>query len=330
MLNWGVLSTAKIAREHVMPALARASNGRLVALASRERARAAEIAAPYGLRHVFGSYEALLDSSEVDAVYLPLPTADHAAWTLKAIAAGKHVLCEKPIAMEAGEIAAIEAAARARGVLVAEAFMVFYHPQWQAVRRLVSDGAVGRLRRVEGCFTYYNVDPANMRNRTALGGGALRDIGVYPLVTARLATGAEPLRVRAAIERDPAFGTDRLCVCEAEFETFSMGFTVSTQLAHRQTMLFHGEDGTIELTAPFNPGRYGEDTVVLSDRMRGTQTIHRFANADQYRLQAEAFADAALGGSATVFPLSASRANQAAIDALFRAGESGTWEPVAL
>ncbi|UIJ71543.1 Gfo/Idh/MocA family protein [Aurantimonas sp. HBX-1] len=328
MLNWGILSTAKIGRERLIPAIAESRNGSLAAIASRDGERAFEVAATYGIRQALGSYEALLASPDVEAVYIPLPTAQHAEWTLKAIAAGKHVLCEKPMGMNAGEIAEIEAAAEAAGVVVAEAFMVTYHPQWLTVRDLLAAGAVGRLRHVEATFSYHNVDPANMRNRPELGGGALRDIGVYPLVTARFATGLEPERVRATIGIDPEFGTDSFVTGTVDFGDFSMSLTLGTGLAHRQIMVFHGEDGVIEMAAPFNAGLYDADSVTLHDRPRRKAEIFRFPGVNQYRLQVEAFADKVRGREAELFPLASSRRNQAAIDALFEAGRTGDWVDV--
>ncbi|MBB4005448.1 Gfo/Idh/MocA family protein [Aurantimonas endophytica] len=329
MLNWGILSTAKIGRDRLIPAIAESLNGSLVAIASRDGERAFEIAATYGIRQAFGSYEALLASPDVEAVYIPLPTAQHAEWTLKAIAAGKHVLCEKPMGMNAAEIAEIAAAAEAAGIVVAEAFMITYHPQWLTVRDLVASGAIGRLRHVESTFSYHNVDPANMRNRPELGGGALRDIGVYPLVAARFATGLEPRRVRANVVIDPAFGTDSFVTGTADFGDFGLSLTLGTGMAHRQTMVFHGEDGVIEVAAPFNAGLYDGDSVTLHDRQHRRAEIFRFPGVNQYRLQVEAFAEKARGRDVALFPLESSRRNQAAIDALFEAGRTGDWVDVA-
>ncbi|HEX2019014.1 MAG TPA: Gfo/Idh/MocA family oxidoreductase [Aurantimonas sp.] len=328
MLNWGILSTAKIARERLIPAIAESRNGALAAIASRDGDRASEMARTFGIGRAFGSYEALLESPDVEAVYVPLPTAQHAEWTLKAIAAGKHVLCEKPMGMNAAEIAQIAKAADAAGVVVSEAFMVTYHPQWLAVRDLLAAGAIGRLRHVESAFSYHNVDPANMRNRPELGGGALRDIGVYPLVAARFATQQEPRRVRAAVTIDPAFGTDSFVTGTVDFGEFAMSLYLGTGLAHRQTMAFHGEDGFIEVAAPFNAGLYDGDSVALHDRQHRKAEIFRFPGINQYRLQVEAFADRVRGHDVAIFPLESSRRNQAAIDALFAAGESGDWVDV--
>jgi predicted dehydrogenase len=328
MFRWGVLSTAKIAREHVLPAIQESQNGVATAIASRDGARARALADRFGVPHAFGSYEELLASREVDGIYIPLPTAHHVEWTLKAVRAGKHVLCEKPIALDAGDIPAIEEAARARGVLVAEAFMVFYHPQWHKVRDLVQGGAIGRLRHVQGAFSYFNVDAGDMRNRVELGGGALADIGVYPTVATHLVTGRKPARLRATIERDPRFGTDIYAEVTADFGDFHLSFYCSTQMALRQSMVFHGETGFIEVHAPFNAGDFDHHRIELHDQARSEARVFRFPGTRQYRLEVEAFADRATGGTADVFPLSGSHENQKVIDAIFRAGRHEGWEPV--
>lgn len=328
MFRWGILSTAKIAREHVIPALNDSENGLVTAIASRDASRARALADRLGAPHAFGSYEEMLASDAVDGVYIPLPTSDHVEWAVKAADAGKHVLVEKPLALRASDIAQVIAARDRNEVLVCEAFMVAYHPQWRKVRELIAEGAIGRLRHVQGAFTYFNVDPVNMRNRPELGGGALPDIGVYPTVATRLSTGKEPLRVRARVERDPSFGTDIYSHVTADCGDFDMTFYVSTQMAARQSMVFHGETGFIEVATPFNARIYGDDTVTLFNQNHTGATVHRFPDTRQYRLQAEAFVRAVRGEAVEVFPLESSVKNQKVIDAVFRAGESGGWEEV--
>lgn len=231
MFRWGVLSTAKIGREHLLPAMVEAENGVLSAIASRDLSKAKALADRFGARHAFGSYEELLASKEVDGVYIPLPTSQHVEWAAKAIEAGKHVLVEKPLALDAKDILPLIKLRDQKKVLVCEAFMVIYHPQWIKVRELIASGAIGRLRHVQGAFSYYNVDPSNMRNQLDLGGGALPDIGVYPTVSTRFSTGKEPLRVQATIERDKTFGTDIYSSIRADFGDFELSFYLSTQMA---------------------------------------------------------------------------------------------------
>ncbi|TPM03864.1 Gfo/Idh/MocA family oxidoreductase [Mesorhizobium sp. B2-3-10] len=328
MFRWGVLSTAKIGREQLLPAIVEAENGVLSAIASRDLSKAKALGDRFGARHAFGSYEELLASNEVDGVYIPLPTSQHVEWTAKAIEAGKHVLVEKPLALDAKDIAPLIKLRDQKKVLVCEAFMVIYHPQWIKVRDLIAGGAIGRLRHVQGAFSYYNVDPNNMRNKLDLGGGALPDIGVYPTVSTRFSTGKEPLRVQATIERDKTFGTDIYSSIRADFGDFELSFYLSTQMAARQVMVFHGEKGFIELFSPFNAGLYDHHRVELHNQNHTEAQVFRFPGTQQYRLEVETFARAALGGKERVFTLEESVLNQKVIDAIFRAGDTGGWETV--
>jgi predicted dehydrogenase len=326
MFRWGILSTAKIAREQLIPAIVEADNGVLSAIASRDAGKASALAGRFGAPHSFGSYEELLASDVVDGVYIPLPTSQHVEWAKKAAEAGKHVLVEKPLALDAADILPLIALRDERKVLISEAFMVVHHPQWIKVRELVASGAIGRLRHVQGAFSYYNVDPDNMRNQLSLGGGALPDIGVYPTVSTRFVTGREPLRVQATIERDKTFGTDIYSSIRQDFGDFELSFYLSTQMAARQLMVFHGEKGFIEVHSPFNAGLYDHHRVELHNQNHTEATVFRFPGAQQYRLQVEAFARAALGGKDRVFTLEESVLNQKVIDAIFRAGEHDGWE----
>lgn len=328
MFRWGVLSTAKIAREHVIPAILESENGVLAAIASREEARARALAQRFGAPHAFGSYKALLASDTVDGVYIPLPTSDHVEWAIKAADAGKHVLVEKPLALRASDIQQVIDARDRNSVVVSEAFMVFYHPQWMKVRELIAAGAIGRLRHVQGAFSYFNRDPDNMRNKPELGGGALLDIGVYPVVTTRIATGTEPLRVRATVERDRDFGTDIYANVTADFGTFDLSFYCSTQMALRQEMVFHGKEGFIQVQAPFNAGDFDHHRIELHDQRRVEARVFRFPGTRQYRLEVEEFARVASGGDGGVFTLEESVRNQKVIDATFAAGENGDWAQV--
>ncbi len=328
MFRWGILSTAKIARELVIPAILDSSNGVVAAIASRDEARAVDLARRFGVARTFGSYEAMLASDAIDGVYVPLPTSQHVEWTAKAADAGKHVLCEKPIALAASEIDTLIAVRDRTGVVVSEAFMVTYAPVWAKVRELLAAGTIGRLRQVQGAFTYYNRDPANMRNRPELGGGGLPDIGVYPTVTTRFATGREPLRLQASLERDPEFGTDVWASVRADFGDFEMSFYIATQLANRQVMVFHGDAGFIEVKSPFNADRYGAEEIEVTSRNHAESKVYRFPDSRQYRREIEAFATKATGGEAEIFPLESSRANQRMIDAIYRAATHGGWETV--
>ncbi len=333
MLSIGLLSTATIAREHLIPAFQSASNANLTAVASRELSKAKKLARQLDVSTTFGSYEELLESDEVDAVYIPLPTSQHIDWCLKAAAAGKHVLCEKPIALKAGEIKKLQRAASKHGVLISEAFMVTYHPQWRKVRDLIASGKIGNLRQVQGSFTYFNKDPDNMRNIPKLGGGVLPDIGVYPTVATRFATGQEPLRVQSRVDFDPKFKTDCYASVRAEFKDFELSFYISTQMSNRQTMVFHGDKGFIELSAPFNSNLYEGDEVKLHNAGHSETRTYRFTGVNQYRLQVEAFANAVAGKKSDVFTLEDSLLNQKVIDAIYKASNpkatnSARWQKV--
>jgi predicted dehydrogenase len=328
MFRWGVLSTAKIAREQLLPAIADAQNGVISAIASRDAQKARALADRFGAPHSFGSYDELLASDTVDGVYIPLPTSQHVEWAARAAEAGKHVLVEKPLALDAKDIVPLIAIRDRKKVLICEAFMVVYHPQWIKVRDLIAEGAIGRLRHVQGAFSYYNVDPNNMRNNLDLGGGALPDIGVYPTVATRFSTGKEPNRVQATIERDKNFGTDIYSSIRADFGDFELSFYLSTQMAARQSMVFHGDKGFIEVASPFNAGLYDHHRIELHNQNHSEAQVFRFPGTQQYRLEVEAFARAAQGGKDEVFTLENSILNQKVIDAIFRAGEHDGWEKV--
>ncbi|WP_412050861.1 MULTISPECIES: Gfo/Idh/MocA family protein [unclassified Hoeflea] len=328
MFRWGIMSTAKIGREQVIPQLLDSENGVVSAIASRDHGRARALADRFGVPHAFASYEELLASPEIDGVYIPLPTSQHIEWAIKAAEAGKHVLCEKPISLHADEIAPLIKARDANNVLVCEAFMVTYHPQWKKVRELLAAGAVGRLRHVQGAFSYFNKDPQNMRNQPELGGGGLPDIGVYVAVSTRFSTGAEPVRLQATVERDADFGTDIYASVKADFGDFDLTFYVSTQMAARQLMVFHGDEGYLEVTAPFNAGDFGNPEVALYSRNHDRAEVFRFPGVRQYRLQAEAFVRKVGGSDDEVFTLEQSVLNQKLIDAAYRAADHDGWEKV--
>ena len=321
-VRWGILGAAKIAREWLIPAIQLSSGGIVTAIASRDHEKGEAIQARFNIPHLYASYESLLNSNEVDAIYVPLPNSLHVEWTHKAIAAGQHVLCEKPLAMHADEIDGLIEARDRSGLVVGEGFMVVHHPQWQLVKSLIANGKIGRLQMVQGCFAYFNMDPDNIRNRNGLGGGALRDIGVYPLVVTRFVTGQEPRVAHARIDFDPQFGTDRWANCDLQFDDFALSFYCTTQAARRQQMTFHGDRGWLQLDAPFNAGVYDIARVKFraNDAERVEETI--FPTANQYQLLIENFNAAVIGQSVLAFSLESSRANQRGIDMLFTANRA--------
>lgn len=315
MIRWGVLGAANIADKFVVPAIQRSCNGRVTHIAARDDARAKAFAAKHDILTTCASYDALLQSNDVDAVYIPLPTASHFDWCRKALEAGKHVLCEKPIAMTAAQVRELIALRDATGLLCAEAFMVAHHPQWRYVRERIAAGIIGKLEHVEGSFTYFNDDPHALKNNRELGGGGVRDIGVYPVVTTRIATGEEPLAVRAEVTIDPRYGTDKLAVCDLRFAEFSLHFYCGTQRARRQSMVFHGTRGWIAVDAPFNPGVYDRARVRTRTDSTGEVESVTFDDTDQYQSMVENFCSKLLGQSAEIaFPLESSLANQIVID----------------
>ena len=299
-LRWGVLSPARIGTEKVIPAMQRAERCQVVALASRDAARAEQAANQLGIPRAHGSYEALLADPEVDAVYIPLPNHLHAEWTIAAAAAGKHVLCEKPLALGAAEAESMVTACATAGVVLYEAFMYRFHPSWLAVQDLVAGGRIGELRAVDVWFSYFNDDPANIRNILEVGGGAMWDIGCYAVSVARLLFGTEPGSIDAVVHRDPVSGVDTLTTGVLGFPAGSATFGVSTRVEPDQRVHVYGSDGRLSVAIPFNipPGRpvdvlvtHGGDPPVAP----ATEVL-TFGPADQYTLQAEAFARAVLDG----------------------------------
>lgn len=312
-VRWGILGAAKFAREHMGPALTLAPGGHVAALATSDAAKAAPFRAfAPGLR-VHDSYDALLADRGIDAVYIPLPNRLHVEWSLKAMRSGKHVLCEKPMAMQASDFDTLIAARDAAGVLAAEAFMIVHHPQWQRARQLLADGAVGRLARIDGAFSFSNRDANNIRNQAALGGGGLRYIGVYVMGGVRFATGLEPTEVRSRIEWDN--GVDTYAAITARFGEADYAAFTSIRMHPRQEITFHGEAGVLRLPVPFNARVFGEARLELH---RGTETvIERWPAVNQYELQAAAFNRAVRDGAAYACPLEFSRGTQLMMDAAF-------------
>jgi predicted dehydrogenase len=251
-LRWGVLSTAKIAREKVIPGMKNADRCELVALASRDAERGQESARELGIPKAYGSYEDLLSDDDVDAVYIPLPNHLHAEWTIAAARAGKHVLCEKPLALNAKDAQQMVDVCAQEGVKLMEAFMYRFHPSWVAVRELVSSGRIGELRTVQSWFSFFNDDPHNIRNISEYGGGALFDIGCYSLNLSRMLFGGEPVRVEASVAYEPATDVDVLTTGILEFENGVATFSCSTRVEPDQRVHIYGSEGRISIGIPFN------------------------------------------------------------------------------
>jgi predicted dehydrogenase len=331
-IRWGILSTAAIGLKKVIPGMQLGEYVSVDAIASRDLGKAREAASALGIPTAYGSYEELLADPNIDAIYNPLPNHLHVPWTIKAAEAGKHVLCEKPISLTVAEAETLLAARARTGVKIGEAFMVRLHPQWLRVRELLREGRIGELRAVVGFFSYFNVNPGNIRNKVDAGGGALMDIGCYLVQAARFAFGSEPLRVVGCINRDPAMKTDRLTSAILEFAGGAQAvMTCSTQLAPYQRLQFFGAKGRIELEVPVNvapdrPTRLLIDTG--ADLFGGGITTEDFAICDQYTLQGDSFSKAILDDTEVPVSVEDAIGNMAAIEAIFRSSETGRWEGV--
>jgi predicted dehydrogenase len=319
-IRWGVLGAAKIGLTKVIPAIQKGSLCEVTAIASRDIAKSKDAAEKLGIPKAYGSYEELLADADVDAIYNPLPNHLHVPWTALSAEAGKHVLCEKPIAMNAPEAEQLVAVAKRTGRKIGEAFMVRVHPQWLRAREIVGSGEIGELRVVTGFFSYNNRDAKNIRNIPEFGGGGIMDIGCYPITTTRFLFGEEPSRVVALLERDPEMGTDRLASVVMDFPSGQSTFTCSTQLHPYQKMLAFGTKGRIELEIPFNTPPDKPSRIYVGDREE------QFDACDQYTLQGDAFSQAILEDGPVPVPLEDSIRNMAVIDAVFRSGKSGAWE----
>ncbi len=331
-IRWGVLSTAAIGTKKVIPGMQASQRGTVEAIASRDNGRARRAADELGIPKSYGSYEALLADPDIDAIYNPLPNNLHVDWTLKAVEAGKHVLCEKPMGMNAADAARLNAVAGRR--LVAEAFMVRFHPQWLRARELVRSGAIGELRAIQVFFAYDNRDPENIRNKPETGGGALLDIGCYGVVSGRFCFEAEPQRIVSLIDRDSSFGTDRLSSVIADFGAGrQLSFVVATQLSPHQRVTLSGTKGRVEIIIPFNAPPGETTRIILDDgsALGGASSREEtFPPVDQYAEQADAFARAVLGEEELPYKVDDALANMQILDAIFRSEQSGRWEATGL
>ncbi len=328
-VRWGILSTAKIGLQKVIPAMQQSETCEIHAIASRDLSAAQNAAGELGIPVAYGSYDDLLADSEIEAIYNPLPNHLHVPWSVRAAEAGKHVMCEKPIALDANEARMLIEARDSAGVLIQEAFMVRYHPQWLRVRELVRGGRIGTLRSVQGFFSYNNRDPQNIRNIADIGGGGLYDIGCYPITGARFVFEGEPARVMGLIERDPEWGIDRLTSAILEFAGGHATFTCSTQIVPYQRIHFFGTAGRIEIEIPFNAPPDRPCRIFIDDGKElgnlGVQ-IEELPTTDQYTAQGEVFSTAIRSGEALEFPLENAVHGMRIIDAVFRSAETGHWE----
>jgi D-xylose 1-dehydrogenase (NADP+, D-xylono-1,5-lactone-forming) len=319
-VRWGVISTANIGRRAVLPAIQRSRNGVLVAVGSRDADKARAFANELDIPRSYGSYQAVLDDPEVEAIYIPLPNSLHREWAIRAAEAGKHVLCEKPLGMDAAECAEMEAAARAHGVLLMEAFMYRFHPQTTRVRELITAGSVGEPRLIRASFSFRLTNPANIRLNPELGGGSLMDVGCYCVNIARTLYQAEPTEVQALAEWG-ASGVDELMVGSMRFPNGRWAqFDCSLAMARRETYQVIGDEGFIDVPVAFLPG--AADTRLHIRKQQGPR-VETIRGVDEYQLMVEHFADCVLGGTMPLYPATEAAANMRTIAALYQSARNG-------
>ncbi len=330
-VRWGVLGAAKIGLQKVIPAMRKGEWSEIVAIASRDLAKAENAACDLGIPKAYGSYEELLADPEIEAIYNPLPNHLHVPWSIKCAEAGKHVLCEKPLGLTAAQARQLIDVRDRAGVKMGEAFMVRTHPQWLRTRELVRTGRIGDLRCITGFFSYYNVDPKNIRNMPEAGGGALMDIGCYPITIARFLFEREPERVLGLIERDPEMGTDRLTSAILDFPGGRATFTCSTQLVPYQRIQLFGTKGRIEVEVPFNAPVDRPCQIFIDDGRDlfggGIQT-EVIDTCDQYTIQGDLFSRAIRENGEVPVSLEHAVRNMAVIEAVSQSAESGKWVQV--
>jgi predicted dehydrogenase len=329
-LRWGVLSTANIGLRKVIPAMQQGQYMTVTAIASRDLSKARDAADALGIPTAYGSYEELVADPNIDAIYNPLPNQLHVPWTLKAAEAGKHVLCEKPLSLTTAEAETLLAVRERTGVKMGEAFMVRSHPQWLRMRALIDEGRIGKLRSVMGCFSYFNADPANIRNHVEWGGGALYDIGCYLIQASRYSFAQEPTRVVASMDRDPKMSIDRLTSAILEFPGGGQAiFACSTQMVPYQRVQFLGTKGRIEIEIPFNAPKDRPTRMFIDSNgdLSGSGIVtEEFPVCDQYTLQGDEFSKAVLNGTEVPVSLEEAIRNMRVIEALFRSAETGLWQ----
>jgi predicted dehydrogenase len=327
-VRWGVISTARIGWEKVLPGMMKSKDIEIRAISSRTLPTAKKWAKKLGIPVAYGSYEDMLDDPDIEVVYNPLPNHLHVPLTLAAAAKGKHVLCEKPISLTVAEAEKLRSAPG--GILIGEAFMVRQHPQWLKARQIAQSGKLGTLRAIQCFFSYHNTDPKNVRNIADIGGGALYDIGCYPIVTSRFIFGAEPQRVSAIIDRDPNFRTDRTTSAILDYgDGRQMTFTVSTQAVPYQRVNIFGTKGRLEVEIPFNAPQGGAMRLWLDDGKKlgdASAKMIRIDKADQYHLQGEYFSRVVRGKEKLAYGVEDAILQARVIAAVFRAAESGKWE----
>ena len=326
-VNWGILSTAKIATEQVIPAMQKGEYSEIRAIASRDISKCRIIAEKLQIPIAYGSYEELLEDENIDAIYIPLPNHLHVQWSIKCMEAGKHVLCEKPLALNLADMDKLIEARNRTGKKISEAFMVRSHPQWLKAREFVQNGSLGQLKAIQGFFSYFNRDADNIRNVSEYGGGSIWDIGCYPINTSRFLFNEEPERVVALIENDPDFKVDRLASAILDFPSGQAVFTSATQISPYQRMHAFGTEKHLEIEIPFNSPNKKPTRIFLNDSITrdNEREICEINTCDQYTNQGDNFSLAILNDTEVPVPLEDSKKNTAIILALFESSKTGKW-----
>ena len=327
-VRWGVLGAARIALDKVIPSMQEGRLSQVVAIASRSGDKARAAAGALGIDRAYDSYDALIEDPDVEAIYNPLPNHLHVPWSIRAAQAGKHVLCEKPVGLSAQEATELRDAAVRAGVLVGEAFMVRAHPQWVETRRLIDSGRIGALQLVHGHFSYPRREASDVRSRVEFGGGALFDIGCYPVTIARWMFGSEPLAAVAAIDRDPEFHVDRITSGLLRFDSGIASFDCGGSMVAHQRMELFGDRGRMQIDLPFTPRATERCRIVIEDGSRSGSEIVEIDAANQYTLQGDRFSAAIRGVGEVPSSIDSAIANMRVIDALFKSAETGRWEAV--
>lgn len=323
-VRWGILSTARIGVDKVIPAMQQGRYCEVVAVASRTLDSARQAGEKLGIPKAYGSYDELIADPEIDAVYNPLPNHLHVPWSIQALEAGKHVLCEKPIGLSTAEAEQlVEAGRRHPQLKLMEAFMYRHHPQWRAARQIVREGGIGELRTIQSFFCYHNTNPADIRNLADYGGGGLMDIGCYPISLSRFLFEGEPERVMGIVDCDPQMGVDRLTSAILDFGRGTSTFTCSMQLAPFQRVNIFGTEGRVEIEIPFNAP---PDRPSRIRHQRGSDIEERtFPICNQYTIQGDLFSEAVLRDTPVPTPIEDAVDNMRVIEAIVQSAQTGSW-----
>jgi predicted dehydrogenase len=334
IVNWGVLGAANIAVKHALPGMREAPSAKLLAIASRDLGKAQAVAQALGVPRAYGSYDALLADGEIDAVYVPLPNPLHFEWSLRALEAGKDVLCEKPLCLSSEQISELCAARDRSGRKIEEAFAYRNHPQWTKVLEIIASGTLGAVRSVHGTLAKQFLDPTDIRNNPNDGGGGIYDLGSYAISACNMIFGRKPARVVAALERDPAFGIDRLSSALLDYGDAHAAFTVATQAgssawgSHQQLSILCAQ-GWLRLEFPYSQVRPTECRVEIGDATSvgafPTSTLS-FAAINQFALQAERFSRLVRGEAVRAWPIEEARDTLRTIEGLFESARTGAWQ----